>query len=77
MEKILLGCQGVVNFIDDILIYGKDADEHDKRVEHTLRVLQENNVLLNHTKGVFKITFLGHSLSPGGIRPLDKYVQVV
>lgn len=80
MERMLLPCTGTVNFIDDILIYGISEQEHDTRVAFTLKVLKENNVALNKEKCVFKISevkFLGHLLSPLGIRPLDNYVGAV
>lgn len=80
LERMLLLCDGTVNFIDDILIYGCNEDEHDQRVKFTLNILKENNVLLNKEKCIFKIktvTFLGHTLSPKGIRPLESYIGVV
>nr|CAH7725339.1 unnamed protein product [Callosobruchus chinensis] len=80
MEKMLLPCDGTVNFIDDILIYGKNEEEHDHRVKFTMKLLKDNNVLLNMDKCIFKISqikFLGHMLSSNGIRPLESYVDVV
>lgn len=79
LENILLPCDGVVNFIDDILVFGSE-DEHDARLKHVLDVLKENNVLLNFEKCIFnakKINFLGHELSHEGVRPLNKYIQVI
>lgn len=67
---MLLPCNGTVNIIDDILLYGTSEEEHDKRVSLTLKILKENNVLLNKEKCVFKISevkFLGHILSSQGI----------
>lgn len=80
LERILLPCEGVINFIDDIVVYGRDNAEHDARLKHVLEVLKENNILLNQQKCVFNvktIKFLGHELSSDGIKPLDKYVRVV
>lgn len=31
LERVIIECEGVVNFIDDILVYGKDKQEHDKK----------------------------------------------
>lgn len=80
LERLLLPCKGTVNFIDDILIYGGSEQEHDERVNFTLKLLKENNVLLNDQKCIFKIktvNFLGHTLTPSGVRPLESYVGVV
>lgn len=80
MEKILLPCEGVVNFIDDIVVFGRDENEHDTRLKKVLSVLKYNNVLLNTKKCVFKakaIQFLGHEFSSSGIKPLDKYIKII
>ena len=80
LERILLPCEGVINFIDDIVIFGKDDIEHNKRLKHVLDIFKDNNILLNHEKCVFNvkcIKFLGHELTAEGIRPLGKYIKVV
>ncbi|KAG6461364.1 hypothetical protein O3G_MSEX012576 [Manduca sexta] len=53
LERILLGCEGVINFIDDILIYGKDLKEHDNRLNKVLQVLEQYNVVLRPEKCVY------------------------
>lgn len=80
MEKMLIPCDGAVNFIDDILVFGRNKAEHDARLAQVLQVLKDNNVLLNKTKCTFnvkKVQFLGHELSSDGIKPLDKYVKAI
>lgn len=80
LETILLPCDGVVNFIDDIVVYGKDDAEHNARLKRVLEIFKEVDILLNHDKCVFNvkaIKFLGHELSSSGVRPLDKYIKVV
>lgn len=80
LERILLPCDGVVNFIDDIVVYGESNSEHDARLNKVLVLLKENNILLNQNKCVFNvksIKFLGHELSVDGIKPLASYVKVV
>lgn len=52
MVIILLPCDGVVNFIDDIVVFGQDEKEHDARLQRVLAVLKDNNVLLNKNKCV-------------------------
>lgn len=53
IERMLLGCEGVINFIDDILIYGEDLVEHDIRLRKVINVLEENNVILSKDKCIF------------------------
>lgn len=80
LEKILLKCDGAINFIDDILIYGQTEQEHDMRLQRVLQVLKENDVLLNEEKCLYKVkkvNFLGHELTAEGVRPLDKYIKSV
>lgn len=70
MERILSGCDGCLNFIDDIIVFGKDRKEHDERLEMAQKKLKENNVTMNDTKciyGVSQVKFLGHILSEKGI----------
>ncbi|XP_060808134.1 uncharacterized protein LOC132903569 [Amyelois transitella] len=79
LEKILLPCEGVVNFIDDIVVFGSDS-EHGERLKKLLQVLKDNNVILNEGKCTFsvrQIQFLGHQLSCNGVKPLDKYVSLI
>ncbi|CAH1994375.1 unnamed protein product [Acanthoscelides obtectus] len=80
LERMLLGCEGVVNYIDDILIYGKDSLEHDLRLKKVISVLNENNVVIRNDKCCFrmeKVSFLGHELSGEGVRPLKKYISTI
>lgn len=80
LERVLLPCTGVVNFIDDIVVYGSNRDEHGERLKKVLQVLKCNHILLNDAKcvfGVAQIEFLGHKLSCDGVKPLDKYIKTI
>lgn len=80
LERVLLGCEGVINFIDDILIYGENLQEHDKRLRKVMCALKEHNVVLRKDKCVLRITkvhFLGHELTEHGVKPLEKYVSAI
>lgn len=80
MEKILLKCEGVTNFIDDILVWGSNEEEHDLRLTEVMKVLKENDILLNQEKCIYKVQtihFLGHELKPEGVKPLPKYVKSI
>lgn len=80
LEKMLIKCEGIINFIDDILIWGSSEEEHDLRLSKVLEVLRENNVLLNEDKCTYKVTevnFLGHVLTPVGVKPLPKYINSI
>lgn len=71
MEQVLSGCEGCLNFIDDVIVHGTAQEEHDIRLEKVLRRLNEWNVVLNEGKCVYKVSemkFLGHILSAEGIK---------
>lgn len=70
MNQILLGLEGVECNIDDVLIRGKDQQQHDERLEAVLKRLLEAGVTLNLDKCVFstkQVKFLGHVISSNGI----------
>ena len=67
--------------MDDIIIYGASQEEHDARLEATLRQLQAAGATLNEKKCEFRKTemkFLGHVVGRDGIRAdPDKTVALV
>lgn len=74
MEQILSDCEGCLNYIDDIIVYGVSKEEHDRRLNIVLKRLEDYNVLLNKEKckiGVSKLDFLGHIFSENGISPAN------
>lgn len=80
LEQLLAGCENFVNFIDDIVVFGSDEEEHDRCLKQVLAVLKSQNVLLNTEKCLFKVTelnFLGHRLSSQGIRPTDDKISAL
>ncbi len=56
----------IVPYIDDILVYGKTKEEHDRNLERVLRVLHVCHFHLQLTKCRFyqkTVKYLGHFLS--------------
>ena len=63
--------QFVVVFIDDILEYSKDAQEHEHHLRIVLQTLRENQSFAKLSKCDFwlkEVSFLGHIVSVEGIR---------
>ena len=63
--------QFVVVFIDDILVYSKDAQEHEQYLRIVMGTLREKNLYAKLSKCDFllkKVSFLGHIVSAEGIR---------
>jgi hypothetical protein len=60
----------VVVFIDDILIFSKNEEEHDEHLRLILQKLRENQIYAKLNKCKFwlkEVLFLGHIISEGGI----------
>ncbi|KAJ8356711.1 hypothetical protein SKAU_G00195050 [Synaphobranchus kaupii] len=80
MATILQGLPGVKNYLDDVIIYGATADEHDRRLKAVLRSLKDAGLQLNEDKCNFNQTslrFLGHSVSAQGILPDKDHIEAV
>ena len=63
--------QFVVVFIDDILVYSKDAQEHEHHLRIVLQILRENQLFAKLSKCDFwlkEVSFLGHIVSTEGIK---------
>jgi hypothetical protein len=72
VQKILGDAEGVVCHMDDILVFGKDVSEHDKRLETVLCRLVNAGMTLNKDKCEFsrsEVKFVGHVVSAEGFRP--------
>ncbi|MDD9361312.1 MAG: reverse transcriptase [Anaplasma sp.] len=80
MSRILKGQDGVVNMIDDILVFGSPQAEHDGRLEQVLNRLEAAGVKLNKAKCAFfpdKVKFLGVLVSSAGISPDPEKIQTL
>ena len=71
MDEIIEELDRVEKSMDDFLIYGKDAKEHDVRLRRFLYRLKLNGITLNLEKCVFKVDrveLLGCFISPEGVK---------
>ena len=71
---------GIANISDDILIGGKDQEEHDSNLRKCLKILEENGLTVNKEKceiSVSQITFFGHTISAEGIHPEISKVEAI
>ena len=72
--------QFVVVFIDDILVYSKDAQEHEQHLKIVMQTLREKKLYAKLSKCDFwlkKISFLGHIVSAEGIKVDPTKVEAV
>ena len=67
-------------FIDDILVYSKDAQEHEYHLRIVLQTLRENKLFAKLSKCDFwlkEVSFLGHIVSAEGIRVDPVKIQAI
>lgn len=70
IQQVLQDCRGTANISDDIIIYGANTDEYDKRLEEVLTRLRDRGLTISRDKCVFclpKLTIMGPVLSHRGI----------
>ena len=69
MTRILVGIPGVICDIDDVLVFGRNQQEHDSRLGIVLQKMKEAGVTLNEKFkfSIDSVRFLGHMISNEGI----------
>ncbi|XP_055585263.1 uncharacterized protein K02A2.6-like [Uranotaenia lowii] len=80
MTQMLAGIDGVIVYIDDIVVTGRTSQEHNTRLKQVLKVLRLNNALLNDKKcvyGVNEIEILGFKVNAAGISPSDEKISAI
>jgi methionyl-tRNA synthetase len=72
--------QGVITYIDDILIYAETEERHDELVKEVLKTLEENGLVISPEKCVWatnRVEFLGYIISEEGIEIVKDKVETV
>ena len=63
------GCETIM---DNIIVYAKSVEDHDKNLHKTLLVIKESGLKLNKNKCEFSkstLNYFGHVLSADGVSP--------
>lgn len=80
IDEVLRGLDFTFAYIDDIFISSTNYDEHVKHVREVLKRLQKHGLRINAEKCIFaqaEIPFLGHLVTPNGIKPLPEKVTAI
>src|ERR1700742_2604749 len=82
MDEILREYIGefVIVYLDDIMIYSKNFEEHMKHIGKVLDKLKENNMIVKLKKCQFgkrNIEFLGHIVGRDGLKPDEKKIEKI
>jgi hypothetical protein len=72
MDEILEGLSGCASITDDICVFGKDEEEHDKNLLALMEAAKRHGLVFNSEKCAIKeksISFFGNIYSEDGIAP--------
>ncbi len=80
MTQLFEDIDGCEVIIDDLLIWGRNIEEHDARLRIVLERARKYNVKLNREKCQLRrdnVTYIGHQLTADGVKPDPKKVEAV
>ena len=80
MDQILQGIDGVGYILDDILVTGKDDQEHRQNLELTLQRLDDFGIKLKESKCSFmqdEVEYFAFIVNKDGIHPSPKKVEAI
>ena len=80
MDSVLQGLEGVVAFIDDVLVTGETEEEHLQNLDAALQRLEEADFTLKNIKCSFmqpEIDFLGYHIDADGRHPMDEKIRAI
>ena len=70
IDRILEQCEGCRGISDDVIVFGRTEEEHDRRLLHFLNVAKKDELKLNSGKCVIKVTeisFFGRKYTSSGL----------
>ena len=80
LDSVYIGLPGVTGIADDMIVYGRTEEEHDRNLILFLEITRSNGLVLNKKKLQFKqkeVSFFGHRWSPTGISPDPKKIDSI
>ncbi|XP_022783269.1 uncharacterized protein K02A2.6-like [Stylophora pistillata] len=80
MSHLFQDIKGVEVTVDDLVVWGKDVEQHDVRLRQVLDRCRERNLKLNREKCHFRVSevhYVGHVLSADGVKPDPNKVEAI
>ncbi|KAK2718380.1 hypothetical protein QYM36_005628 [Artemia franciscana] len=80
MKEAFEGLEGIRILVDDILVYGKNREEHDQRLSAVFRRARVKGIRFNSEKSEFskdKVKYFGHIISRDGIKPDPEKIRAI
>ena len=77
MDSLFQGFNGVLAYLDDILVMGSSTEEHFVNLD---KVLSEAGLKLDKSKCIFtapKVEYLGYIIDKNGLHPSNKKVEAI
>ena len=80
MDIIFQGMDGVICYLDDILISGRTEAEHLDTLQRVLKKFREHGIRAKKTKCSFmksSVQYLGHVIDADGLHPVDSKLKAI
>ena len=80
MDQILRGIDGVICYLDDILITGSTEEEHLERLRQVLKRLEEHGIRVKRSKCFFlrpSVQYLRHLVDADGLHATDDKLKAI
>ena len=80
MDEVLFGLDGVISIADDICVFGRDPEEHSKRLRELMNRARDKGLVFNADKcsiNLKEITFFGQVYSAAGVAPDPAKVKAI
>jgi len=80
MEEEFCHLNGVKILIDGFVIWGRNAEEHDVRLENFFDHVRDTDLKLNEKKSRFntnRVSYVGHVLTYEGVEPSPERIKAI
>ena len=80
LDSVYIGLPGVTGIADDMVIFGRNEEEHDRNLILFLETTRKNGLILKKRKLQFKkeeVSFFGHRWNSTGISPDPKKTESI
>ena len=80
LDSVYIGLPGVTGIADDMVIFGRNEEKHDRNLILFLETTRKNGLVLNKKKLQFKkeeVSFFGHRWNSTGISPDPKKTESI
>ena len=80
MDQLVRGLPGLFVYLDDILVFGKNVEQHNKHLKQLFMKLRQYNLKLAPDKCLFaqsQLQFVGFTISSEGVRPPESRIKAI